>query len=183
MAFCSIAGDRCAKVPTAPESLPTAIPSRARSSRALARASSSAQTISFQPNVVGSAWIPCERPMHGVRLCSRARFTTASRALSTPATRMPAASRSRMASEVSRTSDDVIPKCRCRAAGPMRSSRKVRKAITSCRVVFSISSIRAASAAVKLPPFFAHSSIASAGTRPACAIARPAAISTCSQVW
>jgi len=88
-----------------------------------------------------------------------------------------------MASEVSRTSDDVIPKCRCRAAGPMRSSRKVRKAITSCRVVFSISSIRAASAAVKLPPFFAHSSIASAGTRPACAIARPAAISTCSQVW
>ena len=88
-----------------------------------------------------------------------------------------------MASEVSSTSEEVIPKCKCRAAGPMRSSKKVRNAITSWRVVFSISSMRAASAALNVPAFAAHSSIASRGTRPACAMARPAASSTWSQVW
>ena len=55
--------------------------------------------------------------------------------------------------------------------------------MTSCLVVFSISSMRAASAALKLPAFASHSSIAACGTRPAFAIARPAASSTESQVW
>ncbi len=179
----SIRGERCANVPTAPESFPCAITARARSTRALARDSSSAQTSSFHPKVVGSAWMPCERPMVGVRLCSTARFTTASRARSIPARIRSAASRSRIANEVSSTSELVIPKCRCRAAGPMRSSRKVRKAITSWRVTFSISSMRSASCAVKVPALRAHSSTASRGTRPASAIARAAASSTASHVW
>ena len=45
---------------------------RARA-RSRARSSSNAQPASFQPNVVGSAWIPCERPMQIVRRCSSAR--------------------------------------------------------------------------------------------------------------
>ena len=35
----------------------------ARATRARARSSSKAQPASFQPNVVGSAWTPCVRPM------------------------------------------------------------------------------------------------------------------------
>jgi hypothetical protein len=88
-----------------------------------------------------------------------------------------------MANEVSSTSELVRPKCRCRAAGPIRSSRKVRKAITSWRVTFSISSIRAASSGVKIPAFRTQSSTASRGTRPASAMARAAASSTASHVW
>ena len=46
-----------------PDSWPTRHASSARSSRVRARSSSNAQPASFQPNVVGSAWMPCERPM------------------------------------------------------------------------------------------------------------------------
>ena len=58
---------------------------RARS-RSRARSSSNAQPASFQPNVVGSAWMPCERPMQIVLRCSSARATTAASARSRPAT-------------------------------------------------------------------------------------------------
>ena len=52
---------------------------RARAaSRTRSRSSSNAQPASFQPNVVGSAWIPWVRPMQIVRRCSSACFTTAS---------------------------------------------------------------------------------------------------------
>ena len=57
---------------------------RARA-RSRARSSSNAQPASFQPKVVGSAWIPCERPMQIVRRCSSARRTTAASARSMPA--------------------------------------------------------------------------------------------------
>ena len=50
------------------------------------------------------------------------------------------------ASVVSSTSDEVIPLCRWRAGSPPFSSTKVRKAMTSCFVTFSISSMRATSA-------------------------------------
>ena len=49
-----------------------------------ARSSSNAQPASFQPKVIGSAWIPCERPMQTVRRCSSARRTTAASARSMP---------------------------------------------------------------------------------------------------
>ena len=37
---------------------------RARDARRAPRSSSNAQPASFSPNVVGSAWTPCVRPMH-----------------------------------------------------------------------------------------------------------------------
>ena len=51
-------------VPTAPESLPTAIASRARASRSRSRRTCIAHSASLTPNVVGSAWMPCVRPDH-----------------------------------------------------------------------------------------------------------------------
>ena len=76
----STSGSIAAYVPTVPESWPTRHASSARSSRVRARSSSNAQPASFQPNVVGSAWMPCERPMQIVPRCSSARRTTAASA-------------------------------------------------------------------------------------------------------
>ena len=81
---------------------------RARAVRAT-RSSSNAQPASFQPKVIGSAWIPCERPMQTVRRCSSARRTTAASARSMPASSSSPASRICSASAVSTTSDDVRP--------------------------------------------------------------------------
>ena len=64
-------------VPTAPESLPTAIVSRARSRRSRSRRTCIAHNASFMPNVVGSAWMPCVRPTIGVSRNSRARAAIA----------------------------------------------------------------------------------------------------------
>ena len=74
----SIAGSRCANVPTAPEILPTDTMSRARSTRSRSRCSSAYHSASFTPNVIGSACTPCVRPIIGVRRCSSARSRTAS---------------------------------------------------------------------------------------------------------
>ena len=74
----STAGGRCAKVPTAPESLPTLTTSRARLTRSMSRPTSAYQSASFRPNVIGSAWTPCVRPIIGVRRCSNARSRIAS---------------------------------------------------------------------------------------------------------
>ena len=79
---------------------------------------------------------------------------------------------------VSTTSDEVRPKCSQRADGPTISATEVVKAITSCCVVFSISSMRAM---LKSPLVF-KSRAASAGTMPAAAMASAAATSTWSQV-
>ena len=64
--YCSTDGSTFEYVPTAPESLPTAITSRARRSRSMSRRTCSAQSASLTPNVVGSAWMPCVRPTIGV---------------------------------------------------------------------------------------------------------------------
>ena len=80
----STSGSVTEYVPTAPESLPTRIPSSARDSRCRARSSSKAQTASLSPKVVGSACTPCVRPIVSVFRCSSARATTASRARSVP---------------------------------------------------------------------------------------------------
>ncbi len=133
---------------------------------------------------MGSAWMPWLRPIIGVRLCSRARFLTASRTRSTPASRRRVASRIWTASVVSSTSEEVIPLCRWRAGGPPFSSTKVRKAMTSCLTVFSISSMRDTSAGPNSNPAKAFSSAAwsSAGTSPSRAMASQAASSTSSQM-
>jgi len=133
---------------------------------------------SLCPKVIGSAWMPWLRPIITVRRCSSARRFTAAIAPSAPSSSIRHASRSVIPSAVSSTSDDVIPRCSHRAAGPMRCSMKVRKAITSCLVVRSISSIRATSWAVKSPARAWHSASASAGARPASTIPSSAASST-----
>ena len=69
----SIAGGRCANVPTAPESLPTLTVARARRTRSMSRPISAYQSASFRPNVIGSACTPCVRPIIGVSRCSMAR--------------------------------------------------------------------------------------------------------------
>ena len=76
------------------------------------------------------------------------------------------------------TSDEVSPKCSQRADGPTFSATAVVKAITSCWVVCSISSMRAMSNA----PRSRMSRAASGGTIPASAIASAAAVSTSSHV-
>ncbi len=88
------------------------------------------------------------------------------------------ASRIWSACAVSITSDEVRPKCSQRADGPTRSATAVVKAMTSCCVVCSISSMRAMSNA----PRSRMSRAASAGTMPAAAMASAAAVSTSSQV-
>ncbi len=72
----SSSGSVAAYVPTAPESLPTRIPSSARATRSRLRASSNAQPTSLRPNVVGSACTPCVRPICSVSRCSSARAPT-----------------------------------------------------------------------------------------------------------
>ncbi len=106
----SMAGDRWAYVPTAPAILPTAISRRAASSRARPRAISAWCPARARPNVTGSAKMPWLRPIIGVVACSRARSRRAARSLSHRSSSLSAASRSRIASDVSSTSLDVIPR-------------------------------------------------------------------------
>ena len=105
----SSSGSVAAYVPTAPESLPTRIPSSARASRCRLRSSSNAQPASFSPNVVGSACTPCVRPIWSVPRCCSARATTTASARSTPSRTRTPASRIWSASAVSTTSEDVRP--------------------------------------------------------------------------
>src|SRR5713101_2110612 len=56
--FSSISGVRCAKMPTAPDNLPTRISSAAAAKRAMLRCVSEYQLASLNPKVMGSAWMP-----------------------------------------------------------------------------------------------------------------------------
>ena len=79
--------------------------------------------------------------MVGVILCSKARFFSAASTLSMSSTSKSAARVSCTLRQVSSTSEEVIPWCTKRASGPTISARWVRKAMTSCLVSRSISSI------------------------------------------
>ena len=81
----SISGSTWAKLPTAPESLPTAIASRARRSRSRLRPASTYQTATLSPKVVGSAWTPWVRAMVSVSRWRRASTRSAARSRSCPA--------------------------------------------------------------------------------------------------
>ena len=86
--------------------------------------------------------MPWLRPMHGVSRCSCARRRSAARTASRSARIRSAARPSWMASVVSSRSDEVRPRCRNLASSPQICSTWVRNAMTSCRVVASISSTR-----------------------------------------
>ena len=83
--------------------------------------------------------------MVGVILCSKARVFSAASTLSTSEIRRSAARVSCTLRQVSSTSEEVMPWCTKRASGPTISARWVVKAMTSCLVSRSISSIRAMS--------------------------------------
>ena len=165
-------------MPTAPEILPTRMVSRARRTRSMSRSHSAYHSASFRPKVITSACTPCVRPIIGVCLCSSARALIASPSAVMFLRIRSQASTICSACAVSTTSDEVRPKCSQRADGPTISATEVVNAITSCCVVFSISSMRAMSNA----PLSRSSRAASAGTMPAAAIASAAATSTWSQV-
>ena len=109
MTAASIEGGVEAKVPTAPESLPTAASPNASRSRFRLRSASNAKPARRSPNVVGSAWTPWVRPTQSVSACSRARATSASRYAVAPLIRIDPASTSWSPSAVSSTSEEVSP--------------------------------------------------------------------------
>ena len=86
-----------------------------------------------------------------VCLCSKARRFSAASSASRSASRMSAARVSCTLRQVSSTSDEVMPWCTKRASAPTISARCVRKAMTSCLVTASISSMRATSNSTSLP--------------------------------
>ena len=107
--YASTAGSTFEYVPTAPESLHTATDRRAAASRTRSRSSCSAHSATLAPNVVGSAWMPCVRPIITVSRCVRAISTSVVSSASVAVSTRSAASRSAQHSAVSTTSEDVRP--------------------------------------------------------------------------
>ena len=66
--YVSMLGSMKENVPTAPESFPVFIVSLARIIRARFRSISVYQSAIFRPKVIGSAWIPWDRPIMRVFL-------------------------------------------------------------------------------------------------------------------
>ena len=119
--------------------------------------------------------------MVGVILCSKARFFSAASTLSTSAIKRSAARASCTLRQVSSTSEEVIPWCTKRASGPTISARWVVKAITSCLVSRSISSIRSTSK-VASPALAQIVFAASLGITPSSACASAACASISNQI-
>ena len=106
----SIFGSRLAKLPTAPEILPTAALLAARRKVSRRRVNSVYQTANFSPTVVGSASTPCVRPMQGVILYFFASPLINLRATPTFLSMMAAARLILSDSAVSSISEEVMPK-------------------------------------------------------------------------
>ncbi len=169
----SKSGEVAAYVPTAPLMAPTATWSTARSSRRRLRSASKAKPASFMPKVVGSAWMPCVRPVQTVWTWARACSASASRTSRAPATSCSPALRSWSASAVSSTSEEVRPKWIQRPAGPALSLRTSTKAATSWSV------IRSRSCTASTVKVAARMASRSSGVGPS--ISSQAATSTCRQ--
>ena len=173
----STSGSVAEYVPTAPESLPTRMPSRAAARRCRSRSSANAQPASFSPKVTGSAWMPWVRPTCKVSRCSSARATTASNARSSCSSTMRTGVLHR---ERQRRVDDV--RGGEAVVEPAPSSSRVSavastKAATSWPVCSSISATRLGDGATACARM---RDAVSAGTVPICAQASRAASSTSS---
>ena len=119
LATCSSTrGSTCAKVPTAPEIAQVATSLRAAASRPLRAREFGVGISELQADVVGSAWMPCERPTVGVNLCSKARRLSAASSASRSARRMSEACGSSTARQVSSTR-----RRSCRNAGSVHRDR------------------------------------------------------------
>ncbi len=119
--------------------------------------------------------------MQGVSLCSKARRSMAASKPSMSANKMSAARVSCTLRQVSSTSDEVMPWWTKRESGPMNSPRWVRKAITSCFVTRSISSMRSTSK-VTLPALSQMFFALSFGMTPISASASQACASISNQI-
>ncbi len=75
----STSGSTWAKVPTAPDSLPTRTDSRARWRRSRLRPASAYQSAALSPKTMGSAWMPWVRPTHRVSRCRSASVRSTAR--------------------------------------------------------------------------------------------------------
>ena len=172
--ICSIFGSMFEYVPTAPESLQTETIFLACSMRSMSRSISALQSRSLRPNVIGSAWMPCVRPMHGVCLNSFARRRRTSRNFLRSSRMIVQASRIIMQYAVSLTSEDVRPLWMYLESSPTFSATFVRNAMMSWCVTDSISWMRLTSNFAFARMFLA----ASFGISPSSAMASQAAIST-----
>ena len=133
-------------MPTAPEILPTDDDARGRAARARDRAAAPRTTARASGRT--SSARRARRASGRSSACADAPRRAARTASSSAAMSLRIrshASRICSACAVSTTSDEVRPKCSQRAAGPTFSATAVVKAMTSCCVVCSISSIRATS--------------------------------------
>ena len=129
-----MSGGKPAKVPTGPDIIPTAIRGISSQMRSRCRCISDSHNASFNPKLIGSACIPCERPMHRVRLCSRARPRKASH--SAPISRRISCAASTICklNAVSFTSLDVSPWWIQRPSGPRLPATARVKETMSCFV-------------------------------------------------
>ena len=107
--YFSTAGSMLENVPTAPESLPTAIDVRAWRARSTSRWTCKANSANFAPKVVGSACIPWVRPVIGMSIESTARRVSASRSAIASVITMSMACVRVAHRAVSTTSEDVKP--------------------------------------------------------------------------
>ena len=130
-ATCSTSGSIAAYWPTAPESLPTRKPWSACSIRTRSRSSANAHPASFSPNVVGSAWTPCVRPMQSVSRWASAFSTTARNERSSPSRSSDPGfldrDRERRVQDIRRGQAEVEPTAVARRAFPPRRRRRRRR--------------------------------------------------------
>ena len=171
----SITGGTEANVPTGPESMPTATRLRTADRRSRFRFISANQSANFMPKLIGSACIPCERPMHGVFLCSIALVRNALRSSTSPRSNRSHDCASCILSAVSLTSLEVSPWCTHRLSGPRLSPTARVNETRSCLVSSNHLSYEARSNLA-----FRIFAMSSSGTTPSSVHACEAAISTCS---
>ena len=125
--------------------------------------------------------LEAEEPFEVGQKGSSARRLIAASTRSTSSSNRSVARASCTLRQVSSTSDEVMPWCRKRASGPTISDTWVRKAMTSCLVTASISSMRSLSHWASLP-LAQMVSAASLGMVPSCAIASAAWASISNQI-
>jgi hypothetical protein len=164
--------------PPGPDRGATRISSAARWRRSRSRSTSEYQLASFSPKVMGSAWMPCVRPIMGVYRNSCARRSSAVRRRSKALRIKAEAACTSRAWAVSTTSLEVRPKWNHRDSGPTFSATAVVNATTSCLTSSSSWAMRSRSKS----PLRRIASAAFLGTSPASARVSVAAISTRSQV-
>ena len=165
--WASTAGSMFEYVPTAPESLQTAIAWRAAIMRRRSRSSCSAHNETLAPNVVGSACMPWVRPTITVVRCSRANVQAVVISWSSSSMIRFDASRSIQHHAVSTISVLVNPWCSHAPDGiPIRCCTTSTNAATSWLVTISRSDIAATKTASTVGAMARQAAASALGTTP-----------------